>query len=321
MTDSMLPVPMPDPTGIVVADLMDRARGYARASKAEGTLKTYATVWKAFTGWCDAHGVVALPADPETIVAYVADQADRLRPQTVKKHLAAISQCHKMAGHPSPVQHEAVRLVMQGLRRVKGVAGSPKKALRVDHVKKMIATLPEGVVGVRDKAILLLGFVGGMRRSEIVGLDVADVAYEPEGAVVTIRRSKRDQEAHGRLVAVPRGHHEATCPVRALQAWVQTPGVTDGPMFVRLDPGAPRDRLDGRGVALVVKRAAQRAGLDPTLFSGHSLRRGFATETARGGATEAEIARTTGHRSLLVLRSYVEAGTLFGSCAARVLDL
>lgn len=211
---------------------------------------------------------------------------------------------------------------MQGLRRTHGTASTPKKALKVEWLKGMVAALPHSLVGVRNKAILLLGFCAGMRRSEIVGLDLGDVVFEPEGAVVTIKRSKRDQEGKGRQVGVPRGQHEGTCPVRALQDWIRMSGLIAGPLFVRLDPGGQAgERLDGRAVAHIVQRAARRAGLDPVMFSGHSLRRGFCTETARMGAAERDIARTTGHSSMAVLRGYVEAGTIFQSCAARVLDL
>lgn len=321
--DALLPAEITNDNyaGIVPAALVEKAKEYARASKASATLKTYQSVWRNFTAWCSSRGLASCPATPDTIIVYITDMAEQLRPQTIKKHLAAISQAHKLAGFASPVQTEPVRLVMAGLRRTKGTAANPKKALRVEHVRKMVGTMPEGLVGTRDKAIVLLAFVSGIRRSEIVGLDVADVAFEPEGAVVTIRRSKRDQEGKGRQVAVPRGRHEATCPVRALRAWLDAAAITEGPLFVRLDPGAARVRLDGRAVAHVVQRAARRAGLDPVLFAGHSLRRGFATEAARAGASERDIARTTGHSSLQVLRGYVEAGTLFEACAARALDL
>lgn len=307
--------------GIAPVHLMERAKNYARASKSDSTLKTYKAAWSVFTGWCSLNGLTSMPSTPDVIVAYVADQAERVKPQTLRKHLAAISQAHKLAGHPSPLQHEAVRLTMRGLCRVKGSASAPKKALRVEHLKKMLAELPGTDVGTRDRAIMLVGFCGGMRRSEVVALDASDVAFEPEGLVITIRKSKRDQEGKGRQLPIPRGRHEATCPVRALRRWMDTQGITEGPLFVRLDPGGRGKRLNGRAVALLVKQAAARAGLDPDMFSGHSLRRGFATEAARAGASEREIAKTTGHASMAVLRSYIEAGTIFEGCAGRNLDL
>ena len=311
----------PTNTDLATADLIEQAKEYARASKAPATLRTYKSVWSTWTSWCEAQGLAPLPAEVETVVAYIADQAKRIKPQTIKKHLAAISQAHKLQGFASPVQAEPVKLTMQGLRRVKGTASSPKKALRVEHIKAMVGTMLDSLMGTRNKAIILLGFVTGMRRSEIVALDLDDLAFEPEGLVVSIRRGKRDQEAHGRQVAVPRGKHEATCPIRAVRRWLDEMDLPEGPLFVRLDKGSKGQRLSDKSVAVIVKQAAARAGLDPVLVSGHSLRRGFATETARAGAAERDIARTTGHRSLVVLRGYVEAGQLFESAAAKVLDL
>lgn len=320
MTDSL--VPTNTPTRLIPSDLMARARDYVRASKSESTLRVYANVWRAFSAWCDQRRLGAMPATPETVVGYIVEQADRLRPQTVKKHLAAISQMHKLAGQESPVQTEPVRLVMQGLRRSKGVSSCPKKALRVEHIKKMVATLPDNEVGIRDRAMLLVGFMGGMRRSELVSLDVSDLSFEPEGLVINIRKSKRDQEGKGRRIGIPRGKYAETCPVRAAQHWLGVSGIKSGPLFLRLDHAAAvHTRLSGRSIALVVQRTAARAGLDPKLFAGHSLRRGFATEAARAGAAERDIARTTGHSSLAVLRGYVEAGTIFEDCAALKLDL
>ena len=311
----------PSGTGLVLADLINRAKEYARASKATSTLRTYQGIWRTFTSWCEARGLVPLPAEVETVVAYVADQADRIKPVTIKKHLAAISQVHKLRGLVSPVQTEPVKLTMQGLRRMKGTAAAPKTALRVDHIKRVVAAMPDTRVGIRDRAIVMLGFVGGMRRSEIVGLDRDDLRFEPEGGVLAIRRSKRDQEGKGRQVAIPRGKHDETCPVRAVRRWLESGDRQEGPLFIRLDRGAKGQRLSGKSVALVVKRAVNRVGLDPVLFSGHSLRRGFATECAREGAAERNIARTTGHRSVVVLRSYVEEGTLFEDVAASLLDI
>ena len=312
----------PEPeSGLVPADLIDKARDYVRASKASSTRRTYQACWACFTAWCQERRLGPLPASPETMVGYIAAQADRIRPQTIKKHLAAISQAHKVAGFDTPVQAEVVKLTMQGLRRTHSTASNPKKALRVDHVRRMVEAMPDNEVGVRDKAILLLGFLAGMRRSEIAGLDLDDLTYEPEGLIVRIKKSKRDQDGEGRFVAVPRGRRPETCPVRAVHAWMELASEDAGPLFTRLDRAGDGQRITGKAIARVVKRRAERAGLDPAMFSGHSLRRGFATETARAGAAERDIARTTGHRSLQVLRSYVEEGTRFERCAAGVLDL
>lgn len=302
-------------------DLITKALEYARASKAKATLKTYSSAWRSFTGWCESHGVGPLPSSPEAVAAYIAQQADCLRPVTIKKHLAAISTAHKAAGLSTPTNSEAVRLTMQGLRRVKGTAPAPKAALRTDHLRRMVAGLGDAAVERRDRALLLVGFSTGMRRSEIVGLDIGDLSFEPEGVVLVIRRSKRDQEGQGRHVPVLRGHHDETCPVRALRSWISVLGREVGPLFVRLDRAGAGQRLTGKSVALIVKLRVEQAGLDPVLFAGHSLRRGFVSEAARGGASEAEIARTTGHTSVKVLRGYMEQATMFEHAAGRVLDL
>lgn len=301
--------------------LIAKAIDYAKASRSEATLETYAKAWKQFVAWCGPLGLPHLPASPETVVGYIADRGDDLRPVTLKKHLAAIAVAHRTAGLQSPTSSEAVKMTMAGLRRTKGTAPKAKRALRVSHVRQIVGGLGGAHVDVRDRALLLLGFITGMRRSEVVGLDVDDIAFEPEGIVVTIRKSKRDQEGRGRQVPVLRGKHEETCPVRALRAWLTVLCRDTGSLFIRLDRAGSGERLSGKAVALIVKRRAEQAGLDPVMFSGHSLRRGFCTSAAKAGASEADIARTTGHQSVKILRGYVEAGRLFENAAARHLDL
>ena len=305
----------------VPENLMAAAVELAKASRAKSTLETYGSSWKQFIGWCGPLALPYLPASPDTVVAYIAAKAETLRPTTIKKHLAAIAVAHRTAGLPTPTDSEMVRLTMAGLRRTKGTAPKTKRALRVSHVRQMVVGLGDGPVDVRDRVVLLLGFTTGMRRSEIVGLDVGDLTFEPEGVIVNIRRSKRDQDGAGRQVPVLRGQHEETCPVRALRRWLDLLGRDLGPLFTRLDRAGDGQRLTGKSVALIIKRRAEQAGLDPVMFSGHSLRRGFCTATAKAGASEADIARATGHRSVKILRGYVEQGRLFDHAAARVLDL
>lgn len=311
-TQAVTLVPSP---GLVPFDLLEKAKEYARAAKAPSTLRTYAASWKVFTSWCRANGLTPLPADTETVVAFIASQADRIRPVTIKKICAAISQAHTLKGFPSPTQSEPVRLTLQGLRRLKGVAPTQKKAFRVEYIRKVLATMPDSLIGKRDTALLLLGFMTGLRRSELAALNMEDVVYEAEGAVVTIKRGKRDQEGRGRRVPVPYGMAEGLCPVRCLRRWTEAAQVKSGPLFLRLDAGAPRARLTGWAVAEIVKRSVARAGLDPLVFGGHSLRRGFCSEAARLGAPERDIGRVTGHTSLAQLREYVEQGTIFQNVA------
>lgn len=306
-----------------VQSLMDKARSLASQSKSPATVRAYRSAWRQFENWCHDKGTHPLPATPELVAVYVADRGDHLSVATLEKHLAAISQIHKMGGHNSPCQAEAVRLVMAGLRRSKGTAPSKKSPLSVDNIRQMVTSLPDSLVGIRDRAILLLGFVGGFRRSEIAALNIDDLAFVPEGILVRLVRGKTDQEGRGRQVAIPVGSQLESCPVRAVRTWLNESGIDTGPLFVRLDPATvgTGERLSPYSVAQVVKRAAGRAGLDPAAVGGHSLRRGFATAAARAGASERAIARQTGHQSLKVLRGYIEEGTIWEDCAATKLGL
>ncbi len=195
-----------------------------------------------------------------------------------------------------------------------------------DDVRAMVAALPETTAGARDRALLLLGFAGALRRSELVALDVADVdttRAAREGLVVTVRRSKTDQEGAGQVVGLPRGQHAETCPDRALAAWLELAGIAAGPIFRAVDKAGRvrRTRLSGYDVARIVKRAAERAGLDPARYAGHSLRAGLATSAAIAGAEERDIMRQTRHQSVTVARRYIRDGSLFRRNAAGTVGL
>lgn len=187
----------------------------------------------------------------------------------------------------------------------------------------MIARLPENLLGVRDRALLLIGFAGGFRRSELVALDVADIVVTRDGLVVTIRRSKTDQEGEGRKIGVPYGSNPITCPVRALQDLLQQCGYSEGPLFrpINRHGNMASIRLSGAAVADVVKRYIEAAGLDASDFSGHSLRSGLATSAAMAGASERSIMDQTGHRSLNMVRRYIRDGSLFRENAVTMVGL
>jgi integrase len=182
----------------------------------------------------------------------------------------------------------------------------------------MVAAAAPGLLGVRDRALLLLGFAGAFRRSELTSLDHEDLEFTPEGLVALLRRSKTDQEAQGRKVGIPYGSNPQTCPVRAVQAWFAASEISTGPIFRRVDRhGKLRaGRLSGYAVALVVKRHAEAAGLDAAKYAGHSLRAGLATSAAIGGASERAIMAQTGHRSVSMVRRYIRDGNLFRENAA-----
>jgi integrase len=188
----------------------------------------------------------------------------------------------------------------------------------------MTARMGESTIEIRDRAILLLGFAGAFRRSELVSLDLSDLQEHADGILVTLRRSKTDQAGEGDTKAIPFGSDAETCPVRAVRAWITTAAITDGPLLRPVDRhgNVGASRLSGKAVALAVKRAADRAGLDPTSYAGHSLRAGFVTTAAANGATERAISRQTGHApGSAVLRAYVRHASAFTDNAASTLGL
>lgn len=295
-----------------------RAKQYANASSAENTKKAYRNDWAVFTGWCEARGLAALPAEPATVAAFIAEQADRLKVSTLERRMVAISQAHKLAGYESPTQLEIVRRVLKGIKREKGTVQTQKQAATTDVLKRMVEALDESLAGTRNRALLLIGFAGAFRRSELVALEVSDLLFSPQGVVITVRKSKTDQEGQGQKKAIPYGLIPATCPVRALERWLRDSGITSGPIFRRVYPNGTlgKQGLSGNAVALLVKEAAERAGLDAATFAGHSLRAGLATSAAAAGVEERDIMKQTGHKSERVLRRYIREGQLFSNNAA-----
>jgi len=308
-----------------LARLACETRHFLAAAKAESTRRAYRSDWEHFESWCRAHGLQPLPAAAETVALYLTGLASSHRPGTLRRRLTVISHAHRTAGHPSPatMQQVLVGETLKGIRRTLGTAQSRKRPLRTEEIRAMIQALPENRQGLRDRAVLLIGFAGGFRRSELTALVVEDVAADRQGLVVTLRRSKTDQEGQGRQVALPYGSHPETCPVRAYQSWVQAAGLESGPIFREVDR---HGRIETRAlhkdsIGLVVKRAAARIGLDAAQYAGHSLRAGLATEASRNGASELAIMRQTGHRSVQTVRKYIREGSLFRDNPAAKLGL
>jgi integrase len=212
---------------------------------------------------------------------------------------------------------------MKGIRRTLGTAPAQKKAAVVNDIRLMVESLPNNLMGLRDKALLLVGFLGAFRRSELVSLNVDDLDFQPEGVVITLRRSKTDQEGEGRRIAIPVGEHHQTCPISALQMWLTVAGIEEGPIFRGMNRHGQvmSDRMTDQVVAKVVKRAAEASGLDPKKYAGHSLRAGLATSAAMAGALERDIMKQTGHKSVQMVRRYIREGELFKNNVAASLGL
>jgi integrase len=317
-------------------ELRQATEDHIRRSKAPATQRAYASGFGSFELWCHQHGLDSLPAEPDTVALYLTALAGQdAAVATLRMRLVCIAQAHKAAGLPPPTQAETVRRTMSGISRAKGIRQRQVAPLRLSTLQAMLAVTPEDdLLAIRDRAILLLGFAGGMRRSELAALDVEDLTQVDEGLDVLIRWSKTDQEGAGRTIGIPRGRHPETCPVLAIRRWMAIGDIRSGPLFVRILPnGRPntkrRDplgqaspkRLTPQGIARVVQRAADRAGLDAREFAGHSLRAGFATEAAAQGASERAIMRQTGHRSVDMVRRYIRDGDRYRDNAASLLGL
>jgi site-specific recombinase XerD len=313
------------------AELEAKLARAVAATRAPATLRAYRADWADFTIWCRTLGVAPLPAAPEVLAAYLSELAqpgDDRPPAavaTIERRLSAVTQAHRVAGLASPRSHPLVAETLRGVRRLLGVAPKGRKAgaLTADLQAAVAAIDLATLSGLRDRALLLLGFAGGMRRSELVGLDVDDLEAAPEGYVIRLRSSKTDQEAAGRAIPIVYGTDPGCCPVRAVRAWTTAAGINAGPLFRPVNRHGtvlPR-RLSAQSVALIVKAHMGRLGHLPTDFAGHSLRRGHATSAARGGAPERTIMATTGHRSTRTVRTYIEEGQLFDDPSGRYLGL
>lgn len=286
--------------------IRDEAAALFRASQADNTRKAYESAWSDFEQFCGLTHVQALPASSDTLAAYLTFIARGQRVATIEVKLAAIHHRHEVSALPDPTREPAVRTIMDGIRRTLGTASDKKEPAALDVLRPMVAALSDDLAGTRNRALLLVGFAGAFRRSELVALDLADVKLQGASVRIQIRRSKTDQEGAGAAKVIPRLDDEL-CPVRALVAWLGASGITTGALFRPIDRwGKLRSsRLTGHAVATIIKAAAEAAGLDPAQFSGHSLRAGFATQAALARAPEWEIQEVTGHHSAQVLRGYI----------------
>jgi len=311
------------------------AMDYIIQSKSQNTRIAYRKDWHAFVTFCEAHNLDFLPATPKTVGEYITALANKGRKvSTIKRYLASISQAHQTAGKESPTRTTYVRDVVKGITHEHGTAPNSKKAARLDDIRKMVNKLGDRLIDIRNRAILLVGFAGAFRRSELVGLNVEDLEFTRDGIVIQLRKSKTDQGGEGRKIGIPYGSHRETCPVRAVQDWINASAIQTGALFRSIDRhgnllGQRADhkgtvyseRLSDKAVALVVKQYAKAAGLGSEKYAGHSLRSGFATTAAESDVNERDIMRQTGHKSVQMVRRYIQEGSLFKNNAAAEIGL
>ena len=292
---------------------------------APSTQSVYERDWKLFVTWCIGHGLPSLPTTETILVLYATAQAERgLKIPTIRRRLAAIRTVHSTAGYQALAQSTLVRDILRGISRRDGMLSVGVKALLTDDIRLIVQAIHDDtLIGRRNRAIILLGYAGAFRRSELVGLDMDDLQDDANGLIVRLKKSKTDQQGLGRFVGIPKGTHQATCPVQAIRQWLESSGFADGPLFRSISRHGiiAQSRLSDRSVAMIIKRCAADAGLDPTHYAGHSLRAGHCTQACREGVAENIIRKQTGHRSRSTLQRYIRVGTLFADNSADALGL
>jgi integrase len=267
-----------------------------------------------------------MPATPEIVGAYLAAAGEGYAMPTLRRRVAAIARACGVAGQPLDTKHPAIRETLRGIGRKHGSPARRAAALTTTEIKKLCRTCGDDLAGLRDRALFLVGFAGAMRRSELVGLDVANVTWTTDGLKILIERSKTDAEGEGAEIAIPRGRSKETCPVVALQSWLAAAEITAGPLFRKVNRGGKVEaaQLTPDGVRQILLKRASQAGIKGTLgepISPHGLRAGFVTTAYRNGVPDEEIMGHTRHRSLATMRSYVRRAKLSGTSPAGKLGL
>ena len=301
----------------IPAVLQDASDRLILAARSPATLRAYRTDWAAFVAWCRTQDVMALPAQPETVAAWIASRLEQGRKAApLARGVAAVSCAPELAGFERVSRSRGVQDAVRGMQRTLGTAPTRKAPTTVELLRRMLDVQPDTLIGRRNRALLALGFAGALRRSELVTLEVGDLVPQEGGALLTVRRSKTDTDGAGQTIGILNGS-----TIRALEhlsAWCDAAGITSGRLFRSVDRhGRIGGSLSDRSVARIIKTAAEAVGLDPERFSGHSLRAGFITSGAEAGADALLIAETSRHQSLDVLRTYVRRASLLKSHAGQ----
>lgn len=293
-----------------VALALAKSQAYQDAADAPATLRAYASDLANFKTWCQHNGLTALPATPEVVGAYLAAAGEGYAMQTLRRRVAAIARASGVAGHPLDTKHPAIRETLRGIGRTHGSRGRRAAALTTSELKALSLVCDSSLTGGRDRALLLIGFAGALRRSELVALDTQNLTWSNEGVKLFLEKSKTDKEGKGADVMIVYGRHEATCPVRALRHWLDQADIRVGPVFRKVNKAGRVEvrRLSEDAVRQVLLKRATEAGIKGTLsepVSPHGLRAGFVTTAYRNGVPDEEIMGHTRHRSLTTMRSYV----------------
>ena len=276
-----------------------------KSSKAPNTLRAYQADFKDFSLFCLKNGFSSMPTEPKILALYLTLLSATSKFSTLKRRIASISVIHRIKGHYLDTKHPIIMENLHGIKRVKGTAQKSKKPLLINHLKSIINEIDETKYSqkkkFRDKALILIGFSGGFRRSELVNIDFDDLEFVNEGVKIFIRRSKTDQSGEGMIKAIPYFENKKFCPVTKLKDWINYSNIKSGKLF----------EISDKSVSLIIKNYASFSGLDPNKYGGHSLRSGFATSAAEFGAEERNIMAMTGHKTTQMVRRYIQEANLF----------
>ena len=286
-------------------------------SKANNTLRAYKSDFKDFAAFCVNHGLNSLPSEPKIVSLYLTHLSKNSKISTLRRRLVSIGMVHKLKGYYLDAKHPVIVENLMGIRRVKGSIQRGKKPILINHLKSIINVINEqkfkDIKKFRDKTLILVGFGGGFRRTELISIDHEDIEFVPEGLKITIKRSKTDQYGEGMIKGLPYFANKTYCPIVNLKKWLEISEIKSGPIFRRFSKGSilTEKRLTDQSVVLLMKEYLNLAGIENENFAGHSLRSGFATVTAESGADERSIMAMTGHKTTQMVRRYIKEGNLF----------
>jgi site-specific recombinase XerD len=307
-------------------DDANRIASALAATHADTTRKAYAHAWSQWLRWCAARGIVPFPAEPAPVCAYLTERAGQgVSLATIDLACSAIGHQHRVNGVTDPIDHDAVRQIRRGLRRIVGTAPRrPARPLSVADLRQIITAIDRGTPhGARDAALILVGFAGALRRSELAALTLADLEDKPGGLLLHLRRTKTDPERRGQVVGIAHGRHALTDPIAALDAWLALRGTTAGPVFTSLRGGAlSLTPISGTAASNIVKDRARAAGFSAERITGHSLRAGHATSAALAGIGVDRIAAQTRHRRIdILVERYIRPVQALQTTSSRDLGL
>ena len=273
-------------------------------SKAHNTLRAYKADFKDFTEFCLKNGFNSMPSDPKILALYLTYLSSFSKFSTLKRRLASIKVIHRLKGHYIDTKHPIIAENLMGIKRKMGVKQTSKKPILINDLKLIINVINKDqneYKKLQNKALILIGFAGGFRRSELVSIEYEDIEFVNEGVKILVQRSKTDQTGLGMMKAIPYFQNKIYCPVTSLRDWISYSKISDGKIF----------KISDKTVALTIQKYALLAGLDKTKYAGHSLRSGFATSTAETGADERSIMAMTGHKTTQMVRRYIQEANLF----------